>query len=669
MRPGRRRRPKTSHSQINDESSDEDSTLSGNESSSDDEEEPQQRQQSESDAHRKSTEHPKSSSRRNRRVLDGRIPEVEEELRGWSAATRRKLLAFCCAKCQCPTDHKQKFAFRPEERYAQTTVDHYYHRRCCHALKEWEYNSSLPNDHTFQTYQECQEAILLGQEPTFQPPKPDIVLCKKKYVEEKSKNLVQQVVKDDNNDTGSYDPVQILKTNPEYMANLRRVRELPKDTHRGIRVLSLFSGCGTAEVVLKKLGIQIDRLVTCEADKVAAFVCKEHHDVDCHVGSFEKLEDPANLDHVLEHFGPFDLVVAGPPCIDYSGANAWRQGAHGSKGSYMLRVGNLLKCIQQHERQKGVHVHFLIENVRIHQQKEVPFEKTDLIQIEKHFGVTWHVELDALYFSPCRRLRYFFTNIPLDGYDFGLVCAEDDHFNPQTCLTSDGYHLASHFYAPAAQTKVNTFMACKSRLDDPRMELFQKTDKKGFRFRTLTALERSDLMGYPEDYFSPVDTLFRTLLEVFMNPCHQAGENGEDDRFHWRNTLDQKFLCFQGAYNGNRDSYNLKMDHEYCLHLEMAPPGKSDATGKPNSLYDCEKYKKRLIGNAFSIPVLEHLLKPLCTLFASKKYRGYNYKYKWQQSKIANAQNEHSIGTKRALMQTEIRRMRLRMDEDDSLDV
>jgi hypothetical protein len=44
---------------------------------------------------------------------------------------------------------------------------------------------------------------------------------------------------------------------------------------------------------------------------------------------------------------------------------------------------------------------------------------------------------------------------------------------------------------------------------------------------------------------------------------------------------------------------------------------------------NCEDYAKRLVGNAFSVPVVQDLLRPLQTLFVSRKYAGYDYEFPW----------------------------------------
>jgi endonuclease III-like uncharacterized protein len=47
--------------------------------------------------------------------------------------------------------------------------------------------------------------------------------------------------------------------------------------------------------------------------------------------------------------------------------------------------------------------------------------------------------------------------------------------------------------------------------------------------------------------------------------------------------------------------------------------------------FSADEYAKHLIGNSFSVPVVEHLLTHLKPLFASREYEGYSYKYRWDE--------------------------------------
>lgn len=60
--------------------------------------------------------------------------------------------------------------------------------------------------------------------------------------------------------------------------------------------------------------------------------------------------------------------------------------------------------------------------------------------------------------------------------------------------------------------------------------------------------------------------------------------------------------------------------------------GTMDKNKNGDSLYylNCEQYCKRLLGNGFSIPVVEHLLRPLKELFLTKAYKDTSYKFIWE---------------------------------------
>ncbi len=45
--------------------------------------------------------------------------------------------------------------------------------------------------------------------------------------------------------------------------------------------------------------------------------------------------------------------------------------------------------------------------------------------------------------------------------------------------------------------------------------------------------------------------------------------------------------------------------------------------------FNCEEYSKHLIGNAFSIPVVQHLLAPLKEVFDSCEYDDAKYPFAW----------------------------------------
>lgn len=188
-----------------------------------------------------------------------------------------------------------------------------------------------------------------------------------------------------------------------------------------------------------------------------------------------------------------DIVLGGPPCVDYSLANAQRQGVSGLQGSYMIRFGNLVTKIRHMQRDH--HVYFLAENVRIDNEKELPLDAGQLTAIEKAFGVSWNFKLDAKLYSPLRRLRMFFTNITADVAEYYEMkdkpvhqCLEDD-FNHCACI--DGHE---------PRARHNCFMAHQGRVNDDRMIVYKRDGNGMIERRFLSVTEREAMMGYPKGY-------------------------------------------------------------------------------------------------------------------------------------------------------------------------
>ena len=102
-------------------------------------------------------------------------------------------------------------------------------------------------------------------------------------------------------------------------------------------------------------------------------------------------------------FIAIDIIIGGPPCVDYSGVNANRQGVQGVQGQYLLQFGELICDIRRNERQRGNPLFFLCENVPI-------ADKDGSLQVENQFGVSG-ICIDAKYFSPCKRNRVYFTTV------------------------------------------------------------------------------------------------------------------------------------------------------------------------------------------------------------------------------------------------------------------
>ncbi|KAM9218777.1 DNA (cytosine-5)-methyltransferase 3B isoform 2-T2 [Leptosomus discolor] len=100
---------------------------------------------------------------------------------------------------------------------------------------------------------------------------------------------------------------------------------VPPANRRPIRVLSLFDGIATGYLVLKDLGIQVEKYIASEIceDPIAVGTMR-------HEGNITYVHDVRNITkRNIEEWGPFDLVIGGSPCNDLSLVSPARKGLYG----------------------------------------------------------------------------------------------------------------------------------------------------------------------------------------------------------------------------------------------------------------------------------------------------------------------------------------------------
>uniref|UniRef100_G3UV72 DNA (cytosine-5-)-methyltransferase n=1 Tax=Meleagris gallopavo TaxID=9103 RepID=G3UV72_MELGA len=100
---------------------------------------------------------------------------------------------------------------------------------------------------------------------------------------------------------------------------------VPPAKRRPIRVLSLFDGIATGYLVLKDLGIQVEKYIASE-------ICEDPLAVGTvrHEGNITYVHDVRNITkRNIEEWGPFDLVIGGSPCNDLSLASPPRKAPYG----------------------------------------------------------------------------------------------------------------------------------------------------------------------------------------------------------------------------------------------------------------------------------------------------------------------------------------------------
>ncbi|XP_041828370.1 DNA (cytosine-5)-methyltransferase 3A isoform X5 [Melanotaenia boesemani] len=191
------------------------------------------------------------------------------------------------------------------------------------------------------------------------------------------------------------------------------------EKRKPIRVLSLFDGIATGLLVLKELGIQVDRYVASE-------VCEDSITVGIvrHQGRIMYVGDVRNVTrkHIHE-WGPFDLIIGGSPCNDLSIVNPARKGLYEGTGRLFFEFYRLLHEARPKEGDSRPFF-WLFENV-------VAMGVSDKRDISRFLECN-PVMIDAKEVSAAHRARYFWGNLP--GMNRPLTAMCTDRLDLQNCL-------------------------------------------------------------------------------------------------------------------------------------------------------------------------------------------------------------------------------------------
>ncbi|XP_041810588.1 DNA (cytosine-5)-methyltransferase 3A isoform X4 [Chelmon rostratus] len=191
------------------------------------------------------------------------------------------------------------------------------------------------------------------------------------------------------------------------------------EKRKPIRVLSLFDGIATGLLVLKELGIEVDRYVASE-------VCEDSITVGIvrHQGRIMYVGDVRNVTrkHIHE-WGPFDLVIGGSPCNDLSIVNPARKGLYEGTGRLFFEFYRLLHEARPKEGDDRPFF-WLFENV-------VAMGVSDKRDISRFLECN-PVMIDAKEVSAAHRARYFWGNLPGMNRPLSAMCS--DRLDLQGCL-------------------------------------------------------------------------------------------------------------------------------------------------------------------------------------------------------------------------------------------
>jgi hypothetical protein len=125
-----------------------------------------------------------------------------------------------------------------------------------------------------------------------------------------------------------------------------------------------------------------------------------------------------------------------------------------------------------------------------------------------------------------------------------------------------------------------------------------------FEAKTYSIGDRERMLGFPLDYVkAPMEKLFITLEKCFS----------EKD---W--TLHDDCLALTEDFSGRKFRFSEgNLSKHPFFEVKLGAPPVSDKT---TYFFNCEGYSKHLLGNSFSIPVVEYLLHNLRDIYDTKVY-------------------------------------------------
>ncbi|EDL85994.1 rCG37517, isoform CRA_c [Rattus norvegicus] len=191
---------------------------------------------------------------------------------------------------------------------------------------------------------------------------------------------------------------------------------IPAAKRRPIRVLSLFDGIATGYLVLKDLGIKVEKYVASEvcAESIAVGTIK-------HEGQIKYVNDVRKITKKnIEEWGPFDLVIGGSPCNDLSNVNPARKGLYEGTGRLFFEFYHLLNYTRPKEGDNRPFF-WMFENV-------VAMKVNDKKDISRFLACN-PVMIDAIKVSAAHRARYFWGNLPGMNRIFGFPAHYTDVSN------------------------------------------------------------------------------------------------------------------------------------------------------------------------------------------------------------------------------------------------
>jgi hypothetical protein len=124
------------------------------------------------------------------------------------------------------------------------------------------------------------------------------------------------------------------------------------------------------------------------------------------------------------------------------------------------------------------------------------------------------------------------------------------------------------------------------------------------------------IVGTPGLYLIPILSSGSPIVNKLFAAVTTAFRSSD-----WTDTLVNE-ISWLFDFSGLKYHFVDYVKGQPFFQVKMPVPGKEDR-------FKCDDYAKHLVGNAFSIPVMEHLLRPLQNIFAAQQYMNVNHEFPW----------------------------------------
>jgi DNA-cytosine methyltransferase len=167
-----------------------------------------------------------------------------------------------------------------------------------------------------------------------------------------------------------------------------------------MNVLSLFDGISTGQLVLRNLGLKIDKYYASEIDKSAIQVTQKHFPETIQLGDITKINGK-DLDKI-------DLVIGGSPCKNLTSIG----NGEGLKGKDSGLFFEFIRLLEETNP-----TYYFLENVASMSRSSIKEINSELYQVRPDSVITWPAFVNSNHFIPQNRRRLYWTDIP-HSYSF-----------------------------------------------------------------------------------------------------------------------------------------------------------------------------------------------------------------------------------------------------------